>query len=364
MQHQHVDDIDLRDLVLILWRNKVRLLICILFTTLIAAAYAFISAPTYEASSNILPPTPANLSSYNAVAQNVEKLPGMEAEGAYRIFLRPEDAYRIFLRHLNSGSLKLSFFDKYYLPEKIGDRKPSTNEREQLWKDFNSALGIALPTTNTPDLATVSLADHNPTIASTWVNDYIEMAMHASSEQALSTLTSTIDTRVQQLNIEIDGLRTVAEQDRVNRITRLKEDILLAKSIDLKAPSNSTNLIITYAGEAPTHTSDTAYLRGSLVLEAELALLKARENNDPYIEGLPILNEQLAVLKNLKPGDKLLRLAAIDNYAVVPETPVKPKKLLLILLGAVLGLILGVFGILVKEWWMRSALDRKAVNSL
>lgn len=345
MQNKNVDDLDLRDIILTIWNQKARLVFCSLLFTLLATAYAFLSTPIYEASSNILPPTPANLSSYNVVAQSDEELPTLDTE----------QAYKIFVRHLSSGALKLAFFEKYYLPEKAPNANSSISEREELWRNFNSVLDLALPTINSPDLAIVRLEDKNPNTVSTWVNEYIEMAMQSSSEQALNTLTNAIKARIQQLNIEITGLRAVAEQDRLNRIVRLKENILLAQAIGLKSPANNTNLIIAY-------TDDIAYLRGSLVLEAELALLEARKNNDPFIEQLPLLEEQLTQLSTLEVSTSPLKLASIDNYALSPEVPIKPKKTLIILLGFLLGLIVSVFVILVREWWTRSA-NRAISNS-
>lgn len=334
MQQENVDEIDLRELILTLWNKKLRILTCALVVTLLSIAYAFLSTPTYQATSNILPPTPANFSAYNVVALSDDKLPTLDVE----------EAYRIFLRHLNSGALKLDFFDKYYIPNKATSADLSISEREQLWDRFNAALRINLPTTTSPDLASVKLDDNNAEQASDWVNEYVKAAMQLASQQAENTLSSAISGRVQRLTIDIAALRAAAEQDRLNRIARLKEDLALAKAIDLKSPASQHNLIVSY-------NEDTAYLRGSLALEAELALLEARTNNDPFIEDLSLLNEQLSLLQTLQLSDTPLKLASIDSYAVAPETPIKPKKLLIILLGVIGGLMLGIFMVLLREWW-------------
>lgn len=334
MQQEIVGEINVRELILILWKNKALILTCTIVVTLLSAAYAFLSPPTYQATSNILPPTPANFSAYNVVAQSDDKLPTLDVE----------EAYRIFLRHLNSGALKLEFFDKHYIPNKAPSPDLTIIERENLWNRFNTALRIILPSVASPDLASVKLDDDNAEQASEWVNEYVKTAMQLASQQAENTLSSAISGRVQRLSIEIASLRAAAEQDRLNRIARLKEDLILAKAIDLKSPATQHNLIISY-------NEDTAYLRGSLALEAELALLEARTNNDPFIEDLSLLNEQLTLLQTLKLSDTPLRLASIDSYAITPETPIKPKKSLIILLGIIVGGILGMFLVIVRAWW-------------
>lgn len=336
MQQENADEIDLRDLILTLWNNRLRVLVCTLVVTLLSIAYAFLSNPTYQATSNILPPTPSNFGAYNVVALSDDKLPTLDVD----------EAYKIFLRHLNSGTLKREFFEKYYIPSKASSLDPGISEREQLWLSFNSALSIILPTTKSPDLTSVSLTDSDAEQASDWVNEYVKAAMQLASQQAENTLGSAISGRVQRLTIDIAALRAAAEQDRLNRIARLKEDLALAKAIDLKSPASQHNLIVSY-------NEDTTYLRGSLALEAELALLEARTNNDPFIEDLSLLNEQLALLQTLQLSDAPLKLATIDSYAVAPETPIKPKKRLIVLLGIIGGLMLGIFMVLLRGWWKK-----------
>lgn len=341
---QQAEEIDLRDLILLLWKNKARLLACTLAATLLSICYAFYLPPTYQASSNILPPTPANLSAYNVVALSDDKLPTLDVE----------EAYRIFLRHLNSGTLKLEFFEEYYLPKKASSTDVSIIEREQLWNSFNSVLSITLPSPKSPDLATVRLEDDDPKQASYWTNEYVNTAMQIASQQAGNTLTSAISGRIQRLSVDIASLRSAAEQERLNRIARLKEDLILAKSMDLKNPANNQSLIITY-------NDDTTYLRGSIALEAELALLEARTNNDPFISDLSLLNEQLALLETLKLSEEPLNLASIDSYAITPERPIKPNKLLIILVGIIAGTMLGVFVLIVRSWWKDG--EKKQIRS-
>ncbi|MCX5590198.1 Wzz/FepE/Etk N-terminal domain-containing protein [Alcaligenes endophyticus] len=341
MQQNNVDEIDLRELILTLWRNKILVLICTLAFTLLSAAYAFLSAPTYQATSNILPPTPANFSAYNVVALSDDKLPTLDVE----------EAYRIFLRHLNSGALKLEFFEKYYIPIKASSLEPGISEREQLWLSFNAALSVSTPNIGSADFASVKLYDPDAKQASDWVNEYVTTAMQRASQQAVNTLESAIKGRIQRLTIDIASLRAAAEQDRLNRIARLKEDLVLAKAIDLKSPASQHNLIISY-------NKDTAYLRGSLALEAELALLEARTDNDPFIEDLSLMNEQLALLKTLQLSDAPLKLATIDSFAVAPETPIKPKKRFIILLGLLAGGMLGICMVLIRVWWKKGSNTR------
>src|SRR5690606_30450453 len=102
--------IDLRELALSLWSSRILICVVTLLVTLLAAAYAFLSTPTYESSVQTLPPPASALANYNVGSQ-------LQA-GANLPALTPGAAYQIFIRHLSSDSIRLKFFNEVYLPAK------------------------------------------------------------------------------------------------------------------------------------------------------------------------------------------------------------------------------------------------------
>lgn len=331
VSNNNSDEIDLRELACTLWAQKALIIACTVIVTGIAAAYAFLSTPVYEAEALTLPPTPADLASYNVVTQIDDKF---EA-------LTPTQAYQIFLRHLNSASLKLDFFTKDYLP--VVEPNPSPAEQERLWKRFNQQLQVSIPKPNSTDFASVSMEGTAPTTISDWTNKYLNDAITRSRDEVISTLNSAVNVRIKSTETEIATLRDGADRERQYQIARIKEALELAEAIQLESPPNSGNLITSYTGE-------TTYLRGTKALKSELALLQARKNNDPYIETLPDLQRRLDILKTVNLEPEGLTVATVDSVAVPPEAPIKPKKALILLLGVVLGGALGVFLALMRNW--------------
>jgi chain length determinant protein (polysaccharide antigen chain regulator) len=155
-------------------------------------------------------------------------------------------------------------------------------------------------------------------------------------------LSSAIQLRRQSTEDQIATLRQIAKEDRQNQITRLSDAVALANSIGLKDPSSTGNLITSFSGP-------TLYLRGSKALQAELNLLKQRTSDDPYIPELPDLLKKQALLKNIDLNPQHLSVATIDQSALVPEEPIKPQKALILILGVILGGILSMFIILVRQ---------------
>src|SRR5699024_10015151 len=177
-----------------------------------------------------------------------------------------------------------------------------------------------------------------------WVNDYLRQANQRAHKQVLTTLRNSLSTQQDVTKIQIEVLRKSAEEERQNRIVRLEEALTLAEQIDLSTPPDRGNLITSYSGE-------TTYLRGSRALESELALLKERKNNDPDIPELTTLHKKLDLLAKAETEEVGFELASVDNWAPVPEAPIKPKKSLIVALGFILGGMLGVFITLVANWW-------------
>jgi chain length determinant protein (polysaccharide antigen chain regulator) len=95
------------------------------------------------------------------------------------------------------------------------------------------------------------------------------------------------------------------------------------------------------------------YMRGAKAIEAEMKVLEARQSDDPFIAELRSSQEQLSFLKTIEVRPENVSVFTLDSAADVPETPIKPKKPLIIALGLVLGGMLGVFAALVRVFVRR-----------
>ncbi len=347
------DEIDLRELAQTLCASKLLIVLITLIVTCAAAAYAFLSTPVYETQVQTLPPTSSGLASYNmanqlsgsaitaitAITGNYEK-EGSPSGNAVPV-ITPEEAYKAFLRNVTSVTLHQQFFTNTYLPAKSSTKDRATLER--LWTRFNKELIINLPKNLGDDaLMKLTLEGQNPQTISNWANQYVQIAIEATQKQLLQNLSSAVHLRLQSIDDQIATLRKIAKADRENSIARLKESLALAESVGLESPPNTGNLITSYTG-------DTMYLRGAKALRAELNLLEKRGSDDPYISELPNLLKKQTLLRGIDLKPKHLSVAVIDQAASVPENPVKPKKALTLVLGAIIGGILGIFIALIRK---------------
>lgn len=358
-QHQNTqtEDINLRELLRSLWAQKILIVFCTLVVTCIAAAYAFLATPIYESTAQTLPPTASDLASYNVASQLTgEAVGGITQTGFNRSpqgigTLTPAIAYKTFLKHLESDTVRQSFFEQFYLPA-----HPVSEDQKQLQKlqrKLSEELTVTAPKKPNEFVAKVTLEGSDPETLAAWANAYVDLAMSASRQELLDDLSAEVRIRKKGASDQIATLRQVARTTRDDRITRLRNALTVAESIGLETPPSGMSLI-SVGGFAATEADALAngnmlYLRGTKALRSELEQLEKRDNNDAYIPELPNLLKTQALLDSIELNPERLAAATIDRAAPVPEDPIKPKKLLILALGLILGGMLGVFWAMMRQ---------------
>ena len=351
------DEIDLRELLVTLWGAKGLIALITVIVLAVAAAYAFLWPPTYEADARLLPPTQSDIASYNMAfkllnpALAAASSAGKENAGPPPVVaeLAPKDAYAAFLRQLQSAAVREQFFKKLYLPAmgKGAAAASDDSERERLWDRLNKQLTVQVPNPQKPetgDATEVKFQGKNPQQVTDWTNAYLQMAQQATERQLVDNLKDSVQTHLKAITDQIAGLRAAARNDREYEIARLESALQLARAINLQQPPSSGNLITSYAGP-------TLYMRGAQALQVELSQLKARTSDDPYITQLPGLQLAETLLQKINLSPENFSPVTIDQPALRPFQPVKPKKALVLALGLVLGLALGVMVALVRQAW-------------
>lgn len=353
------DEIDLRELACTLWKSKLLIIVTTLLVTCIAAAYAFLSTPIYETTVRTLPPTAADLTSYNMGSQLTSNsiigktAPQSANAGAASPGLKAltvKEAYDAFLQRLASDTVRQTFFDEVYLPAHGGAQ--TEEDKQTLLKQLNKELKIKLPTKSSESTAELTLEGESPATIAKWANNYVAMALNATRDDLLDDLAGEVALRKQGTAEQIDILRKVAPITRTDRITRVESALAVAKEIGLEEPAPNSTLIS--IGGSKDGDDNTLYLRGSKALQSELNQLKSRVKNDAFITELPDLLKNQALLNSINVKPERFSVARIDRAAVAPAEPIKPKKALTLALGIILGGFLGIFIALIRKYFKQS----------
>jgi chain length determinant protein (polysaccharide antigen chain regulator) len=320
------NDIDLVRVFNIVWVQKWLIFAITLVVASVFALYAFLTTPTYEAKFYISPPTLDNVANLN-YGRNGELKP-----------FTVDDVYKVFLRNLQSQTLRQSFYREVYLPNfkasNSGESAPESYDR------FSNRVSAASLDKDPVGRWSLSIQDSSPEIAASWVSLYAAKAGQLAQREVISNATKEASVIARNLKLQINSLREAGKKLREDTIFRLSEALAVAKATGLEKS-------VVFVGERSSELAGdmvggSAYMRGTKVLEAELENLKARESNDPFIPGLRQLQTSYEFYKGIELDEYKVSVYRQDGDVQEPVSPIKPKKIMLIVLGIVLGGLLGV----------------------
>ncbi|NYT64557.1 LPS O-antigen chain length determinant protein WzzB [Alcaligenaceae bacterium] len=318
------DEIDLRELAHTLWASKWLILLITFVVTAGAAAYAYLTPPTYQVQVDIVPPHIQSLNNYNMAYELSGPAMGAITNGAVAseiVALTPATALQAVYTTAASVEFRQS---------------------------FQELLNTSLPTVSSvaegPGSAKVSMVwqGQDPKAIAQGANRYATLALASAKDQLLNNLDSTIARYQVSIKQQIATLREGEKINLNNEITQLQEALALAVAIGLERPSDSGGLITLHIGEM-------AYLRGAQALRADIALRQARTNLDPYINELPNILKKQALLSSIQVDPNQLTVGLMAQTTPPVAQQIKPKKQLIIALGIVLGGMLGVFLVLIRH---------------
>tara|TARA_R110000772_G_scaffold27951_2_gene70812 strand:+ start:507 stop:1589 length:1083 start_codon:yes stop_codon:yes gene_type:complete len=334
------DEIDLIELFRGLWQQKALILIFTLVALISAAAFVFLSHPEYEAKAGVLPPQLSDIAGYNLGRSEV-KLSQFSVS----------DVYAVFKADLLSESLKRSFFRDVYVPSLAEDKR--SGAQDKLWMEFNDEVLTvkASDVKNRPGFYEVIILNESSELAAKWANQYVVMAAERTERGMQENVLTEIAARVKVLEGKIDALRTTAKKRREDRIVRLREALVVAEAVGMDAPQVVAGKISSDGDLAQFIDGNLMYMRGAKAIRAELSVLEKRENDDPFIDELRGLENQLSFLSLLRIDPENTSVVTLDGSAEVPETPVKPKKAIILVSSILVGGMLGVFIALIRIMW-------------
>lgn len=337
------DEIDLFELAEVIWAKKWLIAAFTFVFALFSAIYAYTASPVYQADITIKPPASQDIVWYNKGSFISENLTRYDRK----------EVFRTLLDYLNSDSLRYEFFQQNYLPRL--DAEQLDNSEEALYRGFDEAVSLRrLNAKEFPDDYTLSVKFKDANIAAKLRDELLAKAVNAAKEDLKAAVGGEVRALSNALKLELDGLRRQAEAERLDEIERLTEAFYIAQSIDLDYPAGyTTGKYDTGNKQENTRTPYTEgnplYLQGGKALEAQTKVLKKRKNNDAHISGLREIESQWQTISDIVIDDSEAKVANYVGETFVPERPVKPRKLLILLIGTILGGAVGCVCILLTH---------------
>lgn len=338
--NQSQDEINLIDLLRGIWAQRWLILVVAGLVTLTAGAYAFLSKPVYEARAYVLPPTQNDIEDFNY---------GRTTESGMKPY-SVKDVYSVFIRNLQSESLRNEFFNEVYLPSL--DKSDRQGSQDFLYRQFSTNLTIGQPSKDFAERFSVVTLNGQPAQAAEWLRLYVDRASETTKKELIRNFSKEIKVRARNIETQIAMLRENAANTRRDTVLQLREAEKVAGAIGLE-----NHLIV--SGNVTGDMSGVIdprliYLRGTKALEAEVKNLQARESDDAFIADLRKLQGLHEFYKTLVVKAEDVAVYRLDGVIQPPDSPVKPRKVLILVLGLVLGLSLGVILGVMRQFWTQS----------
>jgi len=408
------DEVDLAALFRALWKQKLLIVSVTLLVGMLAAAYAFLTTPEYQVQSILRPAVIKDLDALNRTgvyeltpSQAMQRVGAtLESYDSRLEFFRANQSLFESLRR-PSRSLEQTFESFNQQAFKMFQPDPKKTD------NLSAYVGIQLTYPEGVDgvalvngLVEYSLQRERERIAADLAVviqnrlNQLELQIaaarasyEATKESRIAALLEADSLKRAQLQDELKALRQQLKTRRDNRIAQLDEAARIAKALGIVKPTTPSALgesdRVAQGSVIRTEVNSQQiplYFMGSEALEAErdallqrrsddfteprvaqianelqllannrqIEVLNKRENEDLFLKDLAIWREEAAHLRSLNVDVSTLKLVTVDQLAMQPLKPIKPKKALILALGLMLGGMLGLFIAL-----LRNTLERK-----
>lgn len=341
-EENNMGDFEFQRFVRAILRQKFIILAFAVLGAVAAASYAFVATPIYEAKAFVISPTQNDIANFNyGRTRDAELTP-------YSI----KDVYDIYIRRLQAESLRRNFFYKVYLPSLSETKRKSS--QDVLYAEFSQMLRVVPPLKETSDRYLVVVQASDPEQARKWAAAYIDQAGDLAKKEMIRNLSIESEVRARNLEQQISSAREISRLAREDSIARLTEALRIAESIGLeKPPAITVSQSVIAGGES----GQLMYMRGSIALKAEIENIQARTSDDPFTDHLRELQAKYNFFKGLKTDATAVSVYRQDGDVELPDTPIKPNKALILVLGIVSGLILGLAVVLLRGFFTAKSKD-------
>ena len=373
------DEIDLIDVILSIWNNKLKIAAITTIFIVASVAYYFVKKPPLVAKTEILPITifENNLySSYNSLLKSQIQSDDESIITQQRLNnINKDYLLSLFLEELRTKEIIIEAIEKYQLI----DQSKFNDEVEYLEEVEKYALSLDL-------LGPINVDGSKR--GKTRLNWIIEFKVNDQKkwEEALSFIDNEINKNIQNylainFNINLDNLKLLdqfkledlnqkiefAKNDydieTSNRLAFLNEQASIARELNIKNNTLEVENFNTSSGGVISNlqTAKPYYMRGYSMIEKEIELIESRNNKDAFTKNLLDLEKQRRDLledKSLERIEQLFNSTPIVNNnnfkaasIVYKDTNYEVSFSLIkaVLFAGIFGIIFGMFYVLISN---------------
>lgn len=330
------DEIDLRELLLVLWRQR---LLILLISTLFAGVgitYALLAPQTWVSQAEIKLPT---LKEVESLELNINQLINAQVPATAFTSFDKKALYVDFVDNFNSFNNKRQFLvERGYLDAEATQREITDPKgKRRLLKTMAEGITAKTPDKLREDV-TLSFAADSAVEAKARLEQYISFIQQQESTNKGKELTTIWQSRIKTLQTQYESAKADTLKQLEDDIQRTSYSLRISQAAGIDSPVENLNIRDGFAIDL-----------GARALAEKLKVLKEIKNPDILNPALSALRLQLSSLQAIKP-EKLPFNSF--SYLASPSEPLsrdKPKRPLVVVLATLLGGMLGVGIVLVRH---------------
>ncbi|HGS4451906.1 TPA: LPS O-antigen chain length determinant protein WzzB [Vibrio cholerae] len=345
------DEIDLKELFAALWQGKWLIIIITLLFSVAAIGYALTAQEWWSAKATVSQPQLQGIASYQQAVKRYQPLFDVYQEdgtiivsNALDSLIEPKLIFQQFIQTFNANGTKRRFMQTnptfLTLQKQMLGQTDDPEVMQTLYEGWFERIQASAVDKKANDIFTLSFQSVDKASSLTLLNDYIQFVNQTLNQHLNDDLTSTLATKYGELTQQEKNLLQQAQLRLHVELERTQYALNITEAADIKQPVQNL-------GEQELFAINI----GSRALKAKVDALKS-------IKDLSVFEPRLAILQSKLSQFDLETLSAEAKWSVngfyyldQPEQPLtrdKPKRALIVVLGALLGGMLGVAIVLVR----------------
>lgn len=361
---QTSDEIDLIELLTLLWQKKVTIIATTFICVVIAAIYAFTAKQQWTSKAEVIAPTTVSLNNYLNIRREYTRILGSD----FDVNSLSNSLFSKFNQLMYSLDEREHFLSQSEVYKLESAGKDEEQQRVILNKLARENITITKPDEKKDPKALwggvqVSFSAETPALAQDTLKAFITKISQESLDYNFKSFLISYNEKLTDLRFGLNQIKQNADVQRNIRLENLNRALDTAKRADIKdyskisgeVENNLLNIIRTDTSiplyESPLSDNPYLFILGEKYISAQISTIK--QNDIIYPPKYYQIQEQITQLEALAQKFKEGKLETnAYTYLSSPDYPVvkdKPKRLLILAAGMLIGLILSIIYVLLTS---------------
>lgn len=352
--HQADDEIDLIELIRVLWKNKLQIIAITAITTILAAAYAFTAKEQWTSKATVVAPTLSDMGEYLAIRREYNRILQTEAIDPNAL---SANLFANFSQLARSTDVRNEFFAQSDIYKQLTEGKDEFGKIKVLSDLSNKATQFIIPD-----------AKKEPNAVGYQISFFAETP--AEAQKTLKSFVDFVNAEVFRMEldnylIDFENVLQLLKYEKLvhNEDVELLQKVQLAylnKAYETADRAGIEDYYRTFLDEnisnnfrdlaqaqisledSQLFNNNYLFMLGKKYLKAQIETLT--EKGKIYSTRYYQIDSQIKQLKTLLEQAKTLK-AQVYHYHASPDYPVrkdKPKRSIILAIGVILGIFISI----------------------